>query len=548
MILIDFVTSRRVPDPDLAMAGANRDGLGANSRNCSVSKELFADLSSKAMASRANVLIHQPILVPFLYQPCTLRSQTLQRPQRQRCQQQARRLFSASRCRLAGFADRRDDDPIPFESLTGESRAEDEEENHRRPGHFNSPTPPSRSSRDSTITASEQAIFDRIFADIASAKRSSSEAVVHENSDNAAESFEDLNTIFNNAIDDQKRTERREKPGATSRNVTWTPFVKDIPGLGSYTGDAHDKTGWGQPGKIGSDDVSDLAEAHKQYRTRIERMLGAAKTDVEVWQVLESEVFSLVHELNARIKEAEKTKKKRKPRKAAQPSDPATPLPASSSPSPSPSKPAEETSKTPTLKPSLLASLTPQSLPRTALLSLLRTEYPLYLTHASRLLRNSFPTSPYALHLLPHVRRLGPISYVLGASTALFNETLLSVWRQEGDLHGMADLLDEMGKQGVECNEVTVQFLTWLKMVRQEEVEGASGEWRRLWWRMGPVDEAWRRVADGLERCVREVSAREVERGEGMRETEMEEEGEEDEGGMGLVRVRKVLLRGKGVL
>lgn len=396
------------------------------------------------------------------------------------------------------------------------------------------------------MTASEQAIFDRIFADIASSKRSSSEAVVDEDSENTAESFEDLNTIFNKAIDDlQKRTERRDKPGPPSKNVAWTPFIKSIPGLGSYTGDAYDKTGWGQPGKIGSDDVSDLAEAHKQYRTRIERMLGAAKTDVEVWQVLESEVFSLVHELNARIKEAEKNKKKRKPRKAAEPTSPS---PASSSPSPSPSKPAEETSKIPALKPSLLASLTPQSLPRTVLLSLLRTEYPLYLTHASRLLRNSFATSPYALHLLPHVRRLGPISYVLGASTALFNETLLSLWRQEGDLHGMADLLDEMGKQGVESNEVTVQFLTWLKLVRQEEVEGGSGEWRRLWWRMGAVDEGWRRVADGLERCVREVRAREMERGEGMREMEMEEEGGQDERGKEVVRVRKVLHRAKGVL
>ncbi|KAG7009076.1 hypothetical protein G7Y79_00003g009440 [Physcia stellaris] len=479
------------------------------------------------MVSKANVLVHQPILVPFLYQTRTLRSQTLQRPQRQRCQQQARRLFSTSRCRLAGF------DPIPFESLTDEPRAGDEEENHRRPGHFNSSTPPSRSSRDSTITASEQAIFDRIFADIASSKRSSSEAVVDEESENAAESFEDLNTIFNKAIDDQKRPERREKPGSTPKNVPWTPFVKDIPGLGSYTGDAHDKTGWGQPGKIGSDDVSDLAEAHKQYRTRIERMLSAAKTDVEVWAVLESEVFSLVHELNARIKEAEKAKKKkRKPRKEAP--DPASPKNPTAE---------EEPSKPPTLKPSLRASLTPQSLPRTALLSLLSTEYPLYLTHASRLLRNSFPTSPYALHLLAHVRRLGPISYVLGASTALFNETLLSLWRQEADLHGMADLLDEMGKQGVESNEVTVRFLTWLRIVRQEEMEGAAGEWRRMWWRMGPVDEGWRRVADGLEKCVREVSAREVERGEVM-----EEEGEEDEGGKGSVKVRKVLLREKGVL
>ena len=58
---------------------------------------------------------------------------------------------------------------------------------------------------------------------------------------------------------------------------------------------------------------------------------------------------------------------------------------------------------------------------------------------------------------------------------------------------------------------------------------------------MGAVDEGWRRVADGLERCVREVRAREAERNEAVREKEMEREGvKEYEEGKGLVRVRRV--------
>jgi hypothetical protein len=145
------------------------------------------------------------------------------------------------------------------------------------------------------------------------------------------------------------------------------------------------------------------------------------------------------------------------------------------------------------------------------LLSILQTEYPQYLVNASRLLRKSFPSSPYALNILPAVRRLGPVSYVLGGSTALFNEALLLLWNQESNLHAMADLLDEMDKQGVESNEITVKFLKGVRKVRARELQGLNGAWRRMWWEIANIEEGWLRLQAALHRYTSEVMMRERE-------------------------------------
>lgn len=461
------------------------------------------------MAFTGNIFAHQYTqpaswpLLPFLYQTRTLRTQAFSRPQKQPKQQRSCRSLSTTKRSLAALDETTDNNAIPFES-PGWSQDEGRGVEARR--ILINVAPPPRPSRDTTITASEQAIFDRIFADIASSKRATSEHNVDEDDEVAAESFEDLNSIFDNAMKDlQRRTESYEQRKATKKVIEWTPVVQDIPTLSSYSTELLDKAGWGQPGKIGSDDVSDLAEAHKQHRTKIECMLASAQTDLEVWQVLEKEVFSLVHELNARIKVAEKNKSKKKPKKEK-------PKTASSS--------ARRPSKTEELR----QEFTPASLPPTVLLSILQTEYPQYLVQISRLLREYFPSSPYPLNLLPAIRRLGTASHVLGASTALYNETILLLWNQEPDLHAMADLLDEMAKEGVESNEVTVAFLKGIRNIRTRKLTGKGGAWQRMWWRMGSIEEGWQRVAASLERCQREVKVK-----ENLREREMAEEMEGEE-------------------
>ena len=451
------------------------------------------------MALSGNSLSHQFnrsaswSLLPFLYQTRTLCS--VRRSKARQKQHGPCRLFSTTRKPLAGLEESKDNNAIPFERPGSLKRhkdndaipfehselSEDEETAHER--HTILP----RSSPNSTITASEQAVFDRIFADIANSKRTTLENPLDEEDEVTADSFKDLNTIFNEAIDElQRRTENQQRESNAGKIIAWTPIVQDIPTLSSYSTELLDKAGWGQPGKLGSEDVSDLAEAHKQHRSKIERMLESAETDLEVWQVLEKEVFSLVHELNARIEATEKSKKKknRKGHKSRNYSSSGT----------------EEA-----------LSMAPASLPPTVLLSILQTEYPQYLINTSRLLRESFPSSPYALNILPAVRRLGPVAHVLGASTALFNETLLLLWNQESYLHAMADLLDEMDKQGVESNEITIKFLKGVGRVRARELKKGNGAWRSMWWGLPNIEEGWLRVNAALERCIKEAEMRERE-------------------------------------
>lgn len=99
------------------------------------------------------------------------------------------------------------------------------------------------------------------------------------------------------------------------------------------------------------------------------------------------------------------------------------------------------------------------------------------------------------------------------------------------DLHGMADLLQEMRNQGVESNDVTVKLLEGIKKRRSYEMAGKNGLWSQKWWAMGPVVEDWQRLYEGLEVVLqeqRERLSRAAEEERRERE-EAEGEGERDE-------------------
>ena len=85
------------------------------------------------------------------------------------------------------------------------------------------------------------------------------------------------------------------------------------------------------------------------------------------------------------------------------------------------------------------------------------------------------------------------------------------MWKQEGNLHAIADLLNEMYKMGVETDQVTLAFLTGLKQIRKNALAGHNGIWTKNWWSMGSEQEGWQRIAQGLERCREEAMAQEAE-------------------------------------
>ena len=135
-----------------------------------------------------------------------------------------------------------------------------------------------------------------------------------------------------------------------------------------------------------------------------------------------------------------------------------------------------------------------QDLPPNVTSSTLRTNYSAYLLCALRLLRRQNPTSFYSFHVLSTMKHLGPISYALGASTSLYNEILFLKWTQFADLHGMADLMQEMINQGLEANEVTMVLVRKLNEKRKYAQDGKYGPVVKAWWNMRGNKEGWTKV------------------------------------------------------
>ena len=91
------------------------------------------------------------------------------------------------------------------------------------------------------------------------------------------------------------------------------------------------------------------------------------------------------------------------------------------------------------------------------------------LLHAARLYRRFFPRSPYAQYLLAKIKELGPFSYVLGASTALYNEILYLKWVHYRDLDGCGQLVEEMVAKGLQINTGTLAVIEDAEKVRKKE-------------------------------------------------------------------------------
>lgn len=419
-------------------------------------------------------------LLPFLYQTRT--SQTKSLPKKPLRPSSNVRINYRSFCttpRSRAFNGKpRSDHNIPFEGI----------QSHL---HEPSPTAPAlpflKPDRESTITASEQSIFDSIFADLAQskAKEDPEEMIMNNDQDDEVGDEANLRTIFDAAIQDLSRREDRYAEAEERNRLRFA----DRPLTRAFTIISDKDSIWGRAGQVG-DDYEDLATAHRVHEKKVYGMLDKAETDIEIWRVLETEIFSLVEVFKARRKEeehkaaeeAKKTKKGIGRRK----------------------KEKEETKEAATIL------STSNALAPNVLLSIIQANYGSYCLRAMRLLRRNFPTSPYTLHLLPTIKRLGPISYVLGASTHLFNEILFIKWTQYSDLHAIADLMVEMGTQGVEANEVTLRLLRAIWKMREKGRAGEHGEAMKAWWDMGVPVEGWMRITGVWRRARHEVFSQEV--------------------------------------
>ncbi|KAL8937342.1 MAG: hypothetical protein Q9216_004477 [Gyalolechia sp. 2 TL-2023] len=348
-----------------------------------------------------------------------------------------------------------------------------------------------RPPRASTITASEQAVFDRIFKEISA---DASKKAAEEEEDPFDDEFEadaasqgdayaDLGAIFDDALQTLKQKDKVRigvQMGRIQSDVSSTGYMTAI------TPAISPDTRFLKMSEIrGDENFNRIRKSVKEHKHKVSAMLDEARTDVEIWKVLDTEVFPLIHQYDTLRKEVEeqKTAKKPKRKKARR------------------SRSDQEAAEAAEQKESLRAA--EKSAQEAEVQAILSSNYGDYCLAAMRRLRRAFPMSPYCINMLPTIKRLGPISHVLAASVELYNEILFLQWKEYSDLHGMADLVFEMGNQGIESNEVTLKVLTMVQYARRTAI--TESRTMKLWWNLRSVDTGWQKIRSAAKKVRYEI-------------------------------------------
>lgn len=439
--------------------------------------------------------------LPFLY--CTQTILSTVRP---------RAINSKSRARENGYSSR-----CPY-STSQPKRTPNPRSIFEEDGFLRKPTEPfgagkqkeAPKARRSTLTNVEQAAFDAIWTESDERQQRS----IDNDKAEADRPLHDLNEIFEHAIQQIETRERRDADRAARdrRDRSYFQEMKARPVLDAF----RDVPSGGEE-KMDESDAR-MIEASNEHRERVIKLLEAANSDMEVWNVLESEVFSMVEQLQQQLtRQEEAGKKKGKPRKKKGTSEGGDEAVLKPDEPQQLKTVASQEAFSPLLKET-------NALPTNAILTNLQANYAYHNLLALRIWRRNHSTSTFALQLLPRIKSLGPISYVLGASTSLYNEVLFVKWTHFNDLNGVADLLNEMGNQGIEPNILTLSFLRFISRTRNADLAGQSGKALQSWWNMRAVNEGWQRVRKTALQVQADVFKREREEQEEQSNTKPEDE------------------------
>ncbi|KAH6677214.1 hypothetical protein B0J14DRAFT_583739 [Halenospora varia] len=344
-----------------------------------------------------------------------------------------------------------------------------------------------RGPRESTITDGERRAFQKIFSDMFEQKqRSPQPNMKYMSTQDMAKSK--LDAILADSMANRFHSQQMHA-GAMSREsrenivnrypVALRPTIAKAMGL--EENDSADEF-W-------KDDEGVAEEPPKEYdqleslrtpeRERVENLLRNAETDVELWEIMEMEVFSLITKLG--LEEApfvDNSKKELSPgnekklaskkavKKKEEPKDP---------------KPVLEKL---TAENNLAANKSKREKPVSDL-SLYGPLYPSYLLLGIRLLDRSFAKpSPLALSVLPKVKSLGSISHVLGATTQLYNEVIRVHFYRYDDFVSVAKVLAEMERSAVEMDEDTLDIINSIMSIQKSVRRGDRGAVIQALWQM----------------------------------------------------------------
>jgi len=238
--------------------------------------------------------------------------------------------------------------------------------------------------------------------------------------------------------------------------------------------------------------VSATIQRHIAERKRISALLQGASTDFALWGLLDKEVFAPIAALKL-----DRTRE-----------DSSTPASTSTSTSTSTSSP----SPTPTPTPERERRKPSRRQPNQADRDMLMHNFPRLLSNACRTLRSTFPSSPLVFAVLPKIRDMGPSAYALGASTMLYNQVLAHTFNRFNDVDRVNELLEEMEREVVEPDAVTLVLLNRMVTAWGQVRRGLYGEAARVTWGMERMTKELGRLRDSKVQIEATVGKRESRR------------------------------------
>ncbi|KAF7541659.1 hypothetical protein G7054_g386 [Neopestalotiopsis clavispora] len=339
-----------------------------------------------------------------------------------------------------------------------------------------------------TITPTERQTFDRIFSDIA-ARGLKPRPLQNNNAQSAETTRRAANLILEAAASDGAGKGLRGKPISAAQMVSAAKdkekaLLRFPPSLraaatrafellnpdhpSSYApattstdaadGDANTSDEIWQTPKNSTMRLVEVDAKRYPEQKRVEDLMSAAKSDFELWDIMEREVFTYpqklgIHNLTPPVKSTVRNRGKKRQAQAEdvvmEPKEDELPQEAT----------AQVFEGDPKLNLYIYGPL-----------------YPSFLLFGLRLLDKGFVTpSPLSLSVLPRIKELGLESFVLGVSTPFYNELLSIYYDRHGDLTNMMTMLEEMSYSGLYLDEGTVSVL--IKAYNQTErlASGAHG-------------------------------------------------------------------------
>lgn len=393
------------------------------------------------------------------------------------------------------------------DAMFNESDFRDDDEDldyeNQRVGHgsMNLPGP-----RESTITDSERRAFQNIFAEMFSDQKHSTKSDP-DTSSPKVDAKQSLDSILSEALALNAQNKAKKEnivnawPGAlrpaVAKAIGLTDEDTDVMSVEDNEGD-----------KSGADEqVDELESSREPERQRVDTLMRNAKTDVDLWDVMDREVFSLVPRLGLDEKASDASTKPatKKKQKAPKPNhvgryikrenrqEPYTPLRITD---------ANETTAPANRLGNVLDPATGNEIPALAFYGPL---YPSYLLLGIRLLDREFAKpSPLALSVLPKIKSLGAISHVLGASPALYNEILHIYLYRHQDLQSMTATLKDMYASAVPANRESLAIIDEALRLARRAARGTEGIPTQQLWSVVPQFSTkklfdWRqRIINGL--------------------------------------------------